>query len=147
MPGKTITVNFYDLDRKLLFVDLPGYGFARRNPEEKKQWSALTDGYFTNNPNRDRLKLVLQLIDSRAGITEDDAMMLNWLEAAEQPFAVVMTKCDKLNKTDLNAQLAALNAYPSVVRCGAPVVPFSSLSGVGKNEVWKLISQFTDLHP
>ena len=147
MPGKTITVNFYELDRKLFFVDLPGYGFARRNPAEKAQWSALTDGYFTNNPNRDRLKLVLQLIDSRAGITADDAMMLDFLHASGQPFAVVMTKTDKLNKTEFREQLQKLEEDEAVRAAGAAVVPFSALSGQGKNEVWKLIASYTDLHP
>ncbi|MBQ9132697.1 MAG: ribosome biogenesis GTP-binding protein YsxC, partial [Clostridia bacterium] len=75
-PGKTITINFYDVDKQLFLVDLPGYGFAKRNPADKAQWSALTDGYFTNNPNADRLKLVIQLIDSRVGPTADDEMML-----------------------------------------------------------------------
>ena len=60
-PGKTITVNFYDIDKKLFLVDLPGYGFAKRPPEDKKKWAALTDGYFTNNKNIDLLKLVVQL--------------------------------------------------------------------------------------
>ena len=76
-PGKTITVNFYDIDKKLFFVDLPGYGFAKRTLEDKKVWSALTDGYFTANPNIDLLKLVLQLVDSRIGPTKDDEMMLD----------------------------------------------------------------------
>lgn len=71
-PGKTITVNFYDVDRKLYLVDLPGYGFAKRTFEEKKKWSALTDGYFTSNPDSDLLKLVVQLVDSRIGPTSDD---------------------------------------------------------------------------
>ena len=75
-PGKTITVNFYSIDRKLYFVDLPGYGYAKRSPEDKKRWSALTDGYFTNNPNIDAVRLVCQLIDSRIGPTEDDWNML-----------------------------------------------------------------------
>ena len=64
-PGKTVTVNFYDVDKKLLLVDLPGYGFAKRPLAEKEKWSRLTDGYFTNNPNIDRLRCVLQLVDSR----------------------------------------------------------------------------------
>ena len=78
-PGKTITVNFYDIDKKLYLVDLPGYGYAKRSPEEKKRWSALTDGYFTKNPNIDSLKLVCQLIDSRTGPTADDLDMLYYL--------------------------------------------------------------------
>ena len=58
MPGKTVTINFYDIDKKLYLVDLPGYGYAKRTFEDKKKWSALTDGYFTGNRNIDSLKLV-----------------------------------------------------------------------------------------
>ena len=61
-PGKTITINFYDVDGKLFLVDLPGYGFAKRPPADKAKWSALTDGYFTANKNIDRVALVLQQI-------------------------------------------------------------------------------------
>jgi GTP-binding protein len=78
-PGKTITVNFYEVDKKLFLVDLPGYGFAARNPADRDKWSSLTDGYFTKNKNIDLVKGVVQLIDSRAGITKDDAMMLDWM--------------------------------------------------------------------
>ena len=99
-PGKTITINFYDVDKKLYLADLPGYGFAKRNPEDKKKWSALTDGYFTSNKNIDRLALVVQLVDSRVGPTKDDEMMLEYLRAAELPFVVVATKTDKLNATE-----------------------------------------------
>ena len=78
-PGKTITVNFYDIDKQMYLVDLPGYGFARRSPEEKKAWSALTDGYFVKNPDIDRLKSVIQLVDIRVGPTDDDIMMINMM--------------------------------------------------------------------
>ena len=60
-PGKTITVNFYELDKKLFLVDLPGYGFAKRSREDQIKWSTLTDGFFTKNPNLDRLRAVAQL--------------------------------------------------------------------------------------
>ena len=73
-PGKTITVNFYDIDKKMFLVDLPGYGYAKRSFEDKKKWSALTDGYFTANPNIDLLRGVVQLVDSRIGLTEDDKL-------------------------------------------------------------------------
>ena len=75
-PGKTITVNFYDLDGKLFLVDLPGYGFAKRTKEDQARWSGLTDGYFTANRNADRIKAVVQLVDSRIGPTKDDLDML-----------------------------------------------------------------------
>ncbi len=140
-PGKTITVNFYDVDGKLLLVDLPGYGFAKRPPQEKAKWSALTDGYFTQNRNIDRVELVLQLIDLKVGPTADDVMMLRYLAATELPFAVVATKTDKLNKTGRTAALEALAEHPDIPD-GTPILPFSALSGEGKDEVWKIIRRF-----
>ena len=137
-PGKTITINFYDVDKKLYLVDLPGYGFAKRSPEDKKQWSALTDGYFTQNKNIDRLALVLQLIDSRVGPTADDEMMLNWLNGANVPYIVVATKVDKLNKTDRKKNLEALRNHP-LINPEAPIIAFSSLSGEGKEALMKEI--------
>ena len=142
-PGKTITINFYEIDKKLYLVDLPGYGFAKRTLEEKKKWSALTDGYFTQNDNIDRLSLVLQLIDSRIGPTKDDEMMLDYLRAAELPFAVVATKTDKLNATERKKNLAAIEAHPLI--SGAPVIPFSALKCEGKDELWKVIFKYTGL--
>ena len=142
-PGKTITINFYEIDKRLYLVDLPGYGFAKRTLEEKKKWSALTDGYFTQNDNIDRLSLVLQLIDSRIGPTKDDEMMLDYLRAAELPFAVVATKTDKLNATERKKNLAAIEAHPLI--SGAPVIPFSALKGEGKDELWRVIFKYTGL--
>ena len=142
-PGKTITINFYDVDKKLYLVDLPGYGFAKRNPEDKRKWSALTDGYFTSNKNIDRLSLVLQLIDSRVGPTKDDEMMLEFLRAAELPYVVVATKIDKLNATERKKNLQAISSHPLV----APekVIAFSSLKGEGKEDLWKTILAYTKL--
>lgn len=142
-PGKTITINFYDVDKKLYLVDLPGYGFAKRSPEEKKQWSALTDGFFTQNKNIDRLSLVIQLIDSRVGPTADDEMMLDFLTQSELPFAVVATKTDKLNATERKKNLEAISSHPLIK--GVPVIPFSSLKGEGKEELWKTIFKYAKL--
>ena len=142
-PGKTITINFYEVDKKLFLVDLPGYGFAKRTLEDKKQWSALTDGYFTSNKNIDRLSLVIQLVDSRVGPTKDDEMMLDFLRAAELPFIVVATKTDKLNATERKKNFEALAAHPLVN--GAPIIPFSSLKGEGKEELWRTILRYTKL--
>lgn len=141
-PGKTVTINFYDVDKKLYLVDLPGYGFARRSPEDKKAWSALTDGYFSKNPRIDLLKCVLQLIDARIGPTDDDIMMINFLIEARLPFTVVATKCDKLSKTALQKSLAEWEN--TVFRgTGITVVPFSSVTGEGRdlvrNEIFRLL--------
>ena len=143
-PGKTITVNFYDVDGKLFLVDLPGYGFAKRPPREKAKWSALTDGYFTKNRNIDRVVTVLQLVDLKVGPTADDVMMLQYLAATGLPCAVVAPKADKLNKTDRTAALAALSAHPDVPQ-GTPILPFSSHTGEGKEELWRLIRRAAEV--
>ncbi len=137
-PGKTVTVNFYDIDGKLLFVDLPGYGYAKRSHESKQAWSTLTDGYFTKNPASDRLKVVLQLVDSRIGPTEDDLMMIDWMRHAGVPFLIVATKADKLNKTERAAAEEALIPFAREVSGNDPIF-FSSLSKEGKNELWSAL--------
>ena len=145
-PGKTITVNFYDVDKKLFLVDLPGYGFAKRNPADKAQWSALTDGYFTANPNIDLLKLVIQLIDSRVGPTADDEMMLQFLRQSEIPYLIVATKSDKLNATERKKSEEQLRAHPDIPT-NTPILFYSALKGVGRNELWTLINDYTGVRP
>lgn len=127
-PGKTITVNYYFVDKKLMLVDLPGYGYAKRSKTDISKWSKLTQSYFEDNEN---LKLVLQLIDSRAGITEDDRMMLAWLEHYSVPYMIVITKCDKLNKTALTENVNKI-VSDSAVLAGTECVLYSSLKGTGR---------------
>ncbi len=136
-PGKTITINFYDVDKKLFLVDLPGYGFARRPHCDKQKWSALTDGYFTKNPNIDLLRLVVQLIDCRVGITQDDAMMLDYLRHSNLPYVIVITKTDKLNKSERTAALPAIEGHK--LAAGVRTIPFSSHNGEGRDELWRAI--------
>ena len=141
-PGKTITVNFYDLDGKLYLVDLPGYGYAKRSPEEKKRWSALTDGYFTSNPNIGALKLVIQLIDSRTGPTADDRDMLLYLTETGLPHIVAATKADKRNATETGKFLSGMGEDPLTQR--VPLVRCSSKSGLGRDALWKAILDAAD---
>ena len=136
-PGKTITVNFYEIDKKILFADLHGYGYAKRPAEEKAKWSALTDGYFTKNPNADRIKLVVQLFDSRIGPTDDDLMMLDFLVQSGIPFVTVATKVDKLNKTERKENFAAFAS--GILPEGATIIPFSSQTKEGKDELLREI--------
>lgn len=143
-PGKTITINFYDVDKKMFLVDLPGYGFAKRPPSDKAQWSALTDGYFTKNPNLDLLKLVIQLVDSRIGPTTDDEMMLSFLREAQIPFLVVATKSDKLNATERRKSEELLRSHPDIP-ADTPIVFYSALKGEGRADLWKLIAEYTGL--
>lgn len=143
-PGKTITINFYDVDKKLFLVDLPGYGFAKRTLAEKEVWSALTDGYFTANKNIDRLSLIVQLVDSRIGITADDETMIDFMNNNDLPYVIVATKVDKLNATERKNNLAAIAAHP-VLAEGTPVIPFSSLKNEGRQELWREIASRADV--
>ena len=138
-PGKTITVNYYDIDKKLYFVDLPGYGYAKRSRESKKVWSSLTESFFTDNPSSDALKLVLQLVDVRTGPTDDDVLMINWLIEQGVEFVVVLTKADKLSKAQLSDAISQLENGP-FRGTGIKMIPFSSVTRLGRDEVWSEIN-------
>ena len=139
-PGKTITINYYDIDKKIFLVDLPGYGFAKRSKESKKVWSSLTEDYFLKNPSEDSLKLVIQLIDIRIDPTDDDIMMINWLIDNELPFVVVATKTDKLSKSQLDSALEKLKRE-YFDGTGIEVIPFSSVTKCGKDILWNKITE------
>jgi len=144
-PGKTITINFYDVDRKLFLVDLPGYGYAKRTFTDKQKWSALTDGYFTKNKNIDLLRLVVQLIDSRVGPTADDCDMLAYLRQASIPHIVVATKTDKLNTTEKNKFIESITQDPNVSDAGC-IILYSSQTGEGREDLWEEILAYTKLN-
>lgn len=137
-PGKTITINYYDVDKKLYLVDLPGYGFAKRSRESKKSWSSLTEDYFLKNPSFDAIKLVIQLIDIRTGPTEDDVMMINFMIDTDVDFIVVATKTDKLSKSQLKKALEDLEKK-YFEGTGIEIYPFSSVTKDGKEELWARI--------
>lgn len=140
-PGKTITVNFYDVDKKLFLVDLPGYGYAKRTKEDQLKWSSLVDGYFTKNPNLDLLRLVVQLVDSRIGLTKDDRDMVEYLNETGLPYIIVATKTDKLNKTEREKAVNTLVNDPSIMP-GTQIILFSSETKEGKNDAWEAILRF-----
>lgn len=136
VPGKTITVNYYTVGGKMLFVDLPGYGFAKRPAAEREKWSRLTDGFFTKNPASDSLKLVLQLIDAAVGPTPDDMMMVNYLRDAGVPRVLVLTKTDKLGsrqREELSSRMSEAGLS------GETLIPFSARTGEGRDAVWRQI--------
>lgn len=137
-PGKTITINYYDIDKKLYIVDLPGYGYAKRSQGSKRSWSNLTENFFVKNPSHDALKLVIQLIDVRTGPSEDDIMMINMMIDNGIPFKVVATKCDKLSKTALKNRIDEL--HNEFFRgTDIEILPFSSVTRDGREELLKLI--------
>ncbi|MBQ8879663.1 MAG: YihA family ribosome biogenesis GTP-binding protein [Clostridia bacterium] len=137
-PGKTITINYYGIDNKMYLVDLPGYGYAKRSMDSKQSWSSLTEDYFIKNPSADALKLVIQLIDVRTGPTDDDILMINMMIDRDIPFAVVATKTDKLSKTALALRIEEIkNEF--FLGTGIDIIPFSSVSRAGKEELWRVI--------
>lgn len=135
-PGKTITINYYNIDNTMYLVDLPGYGYAKRSAEDIKKWSRLVEGYFRDNP---ALICVIQLIDLKVGITKDDAQMLDWLYETKTPFFIVATKYDKLSKTAAAANLEAIKQN-ELVPDDVEVIPFSALSGYGRDEIWNYLN-------
>lgn len=136
-PGKTITVNCYDVDSSLYLVDLPGYGYARRSFSEREKWKGLIDKYFSTLGKR----LYLQLVDLKVGLTKDDEAMVEYLMSCGLPFAVVATKADKLNKTNKAACLEKVRNH-RLIPDDAEVIAFSSQTGEGADEVWRIISEF-----
>ena len=136
-PGKTITANFYNIDRQYYLVDLPGYGFAKRPDSEREKWSTLMGAYFDNNPN---LRLVVQLIDLKVGPTKDDDQMLSWLYETRTPYIIAATKADKLNVTDRKKNLDLLSEDQMILE-GTHVIAFSALKGDGRDEILSIIER------
>ena len=134
VPGKTVTVNFYKGDG-VNFVDLPGYGYAKRNESEKKRWAQLMEGYFNSGRS---IALVTVLIDMRHPPTADDMTMLSFLLERGLRFTIVLTKCDKLNKGELVARreslLTELAEYRDIEK-----TEFSSVTGAGIDDLKRII--------
>ncbi len=142
-PGKTITINFYDIDKKMYLVDLPGYGYAKRTKEDKAKWSSLTDGYFTSNKNIDSVKLICQLIDSRTGPTNDDYDMLYYLRETGMPHIIVATKTDKLNATE-KAKFKEIIEGDELT-ADLPVIMYSAKSNLGREDLWRQLYAYCKL--
>lgn len=135
-PGKTQTINFFKLD-KIRLVDLPGYGYAKVSQKEKLRWGQMIETYFSDDRN---VKLVFQLVDMRHKPTKDDIQMLDYLKQTEVPFVVVLTKSDKLNKTEYKNQLTELTKI--VEEYGAnEIIPFSAKTGEGVDKIKSAISK------
>lgn len=135
VPGKTATINFFDFENTYI-VDLPGYGYAKVSKSEKERWADLIEGYL-NDTSR-RLELVFSLIDMRHAPTKDDAHMINFLVENEIPFVVVLTKADKLKKTE---RLKRMEAFKSEIPYfdDITVIPFSTETGEGVDDVRAII--------
>ena len=134
-PGKTTTVNFFDVDG-MHFVDLPGYGYAQVSQSEKARWSKLIDGYF--NQDR-RFALVVSLIDIRHDPSALDCAMVEFLQESGLPFAIALTKADKLSKQQANKQKAAIKKKLAL-GAGIPMIVTSAEKGTGIDELRTVIT-------
>lgn len=133
-PGKTATINFYDIDKTLIFVDLPGYGFAKVSKQEKEKWGRMIEEYLNE---REQLVQVVLLVDMRHKPTNDDVMMFNWMvESGFEP-VVIATKKDKVKPSQRED---ALNLIKDTLGID-DVIPFSSEKGDGVDEVWTMFKQ------
>ncbi len=138
-PGKTATINFFDVD-KFCLVDLPGYGYAKVSHSERDRWAELMEGYFAQERN---FCLVVQIVDMRHPPTQDDMNMIDFLYNNGFDFIIVLTKKDKLKK---NAQKQSLERLNDIFKDyeGVELYPFSALNGEGTEEIREAISRYVE---
>ncbi|MBE7030946.1 MAG: YihA family ribosome biogenesis GTP-binding protein [Ruminococcaceae bacterium] len=131
-PGKTATINFYNIDDRLNLVDLPGYGYAQVSKEEKKKWAGMIETYLNT---REQLSQVILLVDARHKPTADDCTMAGYIRQVCDRMVVVATKCDKVKKS-----LLEQNLHTVITTLGLEgddiIIPFSTVSGMGVEEFW-----------
>jgi len=139
-PGKTRQLNFFRINQRFYFVDLPGYGFAKVSKQERQRWQKLIENYLTNNS---KLSGVVSIIDMRLGPTKLDLQLLEWLNSFELPVILVATKSDKLSKSRVTNQLRKYNKEASPY-INDQIVPFSAVNGNGKKELWHEIGNLME---
>ena len=135
-PGKTQTINFYNINKSLYFVDLPGYGYAKVSQEIRNKWGKMIEKYLHKS---NQLKLVFLLVDIRHDPGENDVTMYNWIvENGFEP-VIIATKLDKIKRSQLLKNLKAIR-----VKLGMStedtIIPFSSVTKQGVDEIWELIN-------
>ena len=134
-PGCTQVINFYRVDERMHFVDLPGYGYARTSAEQQHSWKRLIESYLLGRQN---LVLCLLLLDARRGWMDKDLELKHWLEVHQKQYMVIATKTDKLkNRREQRAGLAAIRDHLTE---GGPL-PFSAVTGQGAKEIWQAIQK------
>ncbi len=134
-PGKTQMINFYRINNRFYFVDLPGYGYAKSSKTLRESWQGLIEPYLQDTPG---LVLVVMLIDVRHPLSALDEQLLEWLQERPLNYLVVATKADKLSRSELQKSLASLASHSPALQS---VVAFSAKTGVGKEELWRLLQR------
>ena len=133
-PGKTIHVNYFTIDKKCYFVDLPGYGYAQVSQKEKERWGKLMEDYFA----ADRIDLGVMIVDHRHAPTNNDITMARWFIDSGCPFVVVANKLDKVKKSQVASTLETIRLDLELPE-GTPIISFSAEKGNGKDELVKYI--------
>ena len=133
-PGKTTHANYFLIDKKCYFVDLPGYGYAKVPKTEKERWGKLMEGYFASG----RITLGILIVDARHAPTMNDVTMADYFMQTGCPFVVVANKMDKLKKSELEPNLKTIREDLSLPE-GTPIIPFSAEKGNGRDELVRLI--------
>ncbi len=136
-PGKTQTLNFFLINEKLFYVDVPGYGYAKVSKTEREAWGKMIETYITS---RDQLKAVVLLVDLRHSPTKDDVMMYDFLKHFEIPVIIVATKADKIPKGKWDKHAKVVRETMQIEE-GDELVLFSSETGMGKEKAWSIIDQ------
>ncbi len=140
-PGKTATINFYNIDNVINFVDLPGYGYAQVSKEEKKKWGVMIDTYLNT---REQLKCTAMLVDARHKPSADDITMLNFIREVQGYALVFATKCDKIPKTKLSEHLDDIY-YALDLGDDDIMIPVSGETGDGIEDAWEAIKELTGI--
>ena len=133
-PGKTIHVNYFTVDSKCYFVDLPGYGFAKVSQKEKERWGKLMEDYFAAS----RIDLGVMIVDYRHSPTNNDIIMANWFLESGCPFVVVANKMDKLKKSELEPNLKTIREDLNLPDT-CPIIPFSAEKGNGRDDLVRMV--------
>ena len=140
-PGKTATINFYNIDDTVNFVDLPGYGYAKVSKDEKKKWGHMIETYLNS---REELICTALLVDARHKPTNDDLTMLNYIRERHGFAFVIATKCDKIAKTKLNDHLDEIY-YTLELTDDDIMMPFSAETGLGAEDIWEAIKEICEI--
>ena len=135
-PGKTIHVNYFTIDNKCYFVDLPGYGYAKVSQSEKERWGKLMENYFAAN----RIDLGVMIVDARHAPTNNDITMARWFLDSGCPFVVVANKLDKVKKSQILGNLEVIRQDLELPE-ECPVIPFSAEKGTGRDDLVRMIVQ------
>ena len=136
-PGKTQTINFFLLNGEFYFVDLPGYGYAKVSKELQAKWGKMIERYLTRSR---QLRMIFLLVDIRHEPSAGDKQMYEWVKSNEIPAVIIATKADKINRSQLNKQLAMIRKELGGAK--EPIIPFSKETGQGFDEVWKVMEDY-----